>query len=295
MILLLMTIIGGANYTILKLAVPNYISPDAMVMTRLILGFIFFSICTIPDVSLKSIEKSDYKILFLSALFGVASNQFFFYHGMALTTPVNGSIFNLCMPITILILTIVLYKTKITPYALFGFGLALVGAIFLLDFSSFSMNESTFVGDIMILINSVSFGTYVVLIAPLSSKYNAFKISQIIFGIGMLLYIPIGIDDLLMVAWHEFNITVWFVIAYVMIFTTFIVYYLNNLVPKIASTQIIGMYVYLQPVVAAIVAVIVRNDTISIRSIICGLLIIGGIYLVQNEKIITDAFKIRRK
>ena len=266
--------------------VPEVISPDALVMVRILSGALFFSVMAMVYAKdqIKMVSRRDLFLLVACGIFGVATNQYFFYHGMKLTNPINGSIFNLINPITIIIASYFILDEKINFLTVVGFVFSATGALLLLDFHNFSVSGSTFWGDLMIMINAISFGIYVVIVAPLARKYNAFLISSGSFITGLIIYLPIGMDDLLETDFSKFQNSHWAAFWYIILFTTLFVYFLNNFIPKLTSPRIIGFYVYFQPFVASIVAIVLGKDELTLRKIWCGLFIIAGIYLAQMSR-----------
>ena len=284
-LLFFLTLLSGANYTILKLLVPEAMLPNAVVFCRVSIGLIFFGIAAFMYRQIKiSITGKDALLMILSGFFGVFANQYFFYQGMNITTPINGSIFNLTNPITIVLFSAVLLKESLSVHSIIGMAFAITGALILIDFSSFGWSESTFWGDIFILINAISFGLYVVLVTPLAKKYGVFATAFYTFLAAFFFILPIGIQDFMQTRFDSFSTIHWWSFTYILIGTTLIVYLLNNYLPTITSTQVIASYVYLQPFVASLFAVILGKDELTFRKLGSGILIMIGISWVYYSK-----------
>ncbi len=76
----------------------------------------------------------------------------------------------------------------------------------------------------------------------------------------------------------------WACMAYVVIGSTFIAYFLNTYALTELSASVAATYIYLQPVVAALFAVALNKDTIDAVKIVSALLIIIGIFLVSRSR-----------
>lgn len=276
------TLIAGANYVFVKTIVPSVISPNAVVLIRIATAaMVFFIAEKILYPTVYQPDKKDFIKLFFCAITGCVINQFFFYQGMKITTPINGSIMNLINPITIIIGSYFFLNDKMHKLSVFGFVLAIIGAVLLLDFKHFKVSDSTFWGDIFMMLNAISFGIYVVLVSTITQKYKAITISKWMFIFGFLLFLPIGYSDLIATNFYAFSIKNWAALGYIVLLTTLFVYFMNNYLPSITSPYIIGIYTYLQPFVAAVVALFLDADSLTFTKLGCGILIISGIYIAQ--------------
>ena len=284
LLLILATVISGANYTVIKNIIPSQMSANALIFIRSATGMVFFTLLNHFLAPKVEIEKKDRLPIFISGLLGVTLNQIFFYNGMGITNPINGSIINLINPITIVVFSAIFLKENLSFYQILAILIALSGALLLVDFNSFSIDQSTFWGDVMIFLNAICFGMYLVIVTPLVRKYNPYIIVKWNFITAFCCLLPLAFTDLGQVQWHNFAQSDWLSLAYILLLTTLLVYFLNYYLPQITSPQTIGMYVYFQPFLAAIVAIWAGKDEITFKKIISGVLIIGGIYLSQYAK-----------
>lgn len=259
------------------------IDPLAVIFLRISCAAVFFTTLVAFQKNQPKVkwETHDIIILMLCGLFGAVLNQVFFYYGMKITNPINASIFNLLNPVTIILLSYFLFKEKITKITLFGFFIALAGCFLLLDFHQFNVSGSTFWGDIFVLINAISFGAYMVLVGTLSRKFNPFVVSAAMLIVGLIIITPFSIVPLLETNWLAIKNETWLAISFIIVFNTIIAYAVTNYLPTITSPYIMGVYVYAQPFMTAILAVALGRDELTYEKIICGLVIILGIYLAQ--------------
>lgn len=276
------TLIAGANYVFVKTIVPSIIAPNAVVLIRIsTAAFVFFITEKFLYPTANQPNRKDMLKLLFCALTGCVINQYFFYQGMKITSPINGSIMNLINPITIIIGSYFFLKDKIHKLSILGFALAITGAVLLLDFSHFHVSDSTFWGDIFMIINAISFGIYVVLVSTITENYKAITIAKWMFGFAFLMFLPLGFSDLLSTNFGSFSTMHWAALAYIVILTTLFVYFMNNYLPTRTSPYIIGVYTYLQPFVATLVALALGSDSLNFTKVGCGILIISGIYIAQ--------------
>lgn len=282
--ILITNIIYGANYSIAKEVMPVYIQPFAFVLLRVGAALLLFLMVSTFFIKEK-IDKKDLPRLALLGICGVAINQLLFLKGLSLTTPINASIIMISNPIAVLLFAAFALKEKIGINKIAGILMGIGGALLLLLFNkTFSFGSDTLAGDIMVLINSLSWAFYVVLAKPLMKKYNAFTVVKWVFLFGFLYVLPFGYSEMTIVDWKSIPQLGWYCILFVVIATTFIAYILNTYALKALSPSVVSIYIYLQPFIATVIAVIFGKDQLDARKIISALLIIGGVYLVSMPK-----------
>jgi drug/metabolite transporter (DMT)-like permease len=72
-------------------------------------------------------------------------------------------------------------------------------------------------------------------------------------------------------------------ISFVVFGATSIAYFLNNYSLKSVSPSVNGIYIYLQPLIASVVAIIFGKDELTISKTIAALLIMAGVYFVTRR------------
>jgi drug/metabolite transporter (DMT)-like permease len=64
---------------------------------------------------------------------------------------------------------------------------------------------------------------------------------------------------------------------------TFLTYLLNGIALTVVSPAIVGAYIYLQPLLTGIIAIIGGHDSIHLHLVISALLIFVGVYFVSRK------------
>jgi drug/metabolite transporter (DMT)-like permease len=276
-------IIYALNYSIAKGLMPNYMGPIAMVFMRILGAGLLFWILSL-FVKTQKVEKQDIKRIALIALFGAGLNQIFFIYGLSLSTPINSSIIMISNPIIVMVFTLIILKERITFLKVTGLSFAIVGAVMILRYKgNFEVGSDTIVGDVMTLINSVSWATFVVMVKPIMGKYNTTTTMRWLFLFGSLYILPIGLYDTMHTNWSNFTQEAFWALAFVVVVTTFFAYYLNVYGIQELSTNTVSAYIYLQPFLASIFAVLMGDDKLTPTKLLSGALIILGLYLVTKK------------
>ena len=277
-------LIYGASYTIAKEAMPEYILPFAFILIRVIGAVLLFWLIWSTLIR-ERIAKSDLLRLAACGLFGVAINQMLFFKGLSITTPINAAIIMTSNPVVVMLFSLWILKEAITLQKSIGLFIGLSGAALLITAGSgFSFTSQTFAGDVYVFLNASSYALYLVIVKPLMTKYHPITIISWIFTFGLIYVLPLGFDELMTTNWSAFTPKIWAAVAFVMLFTTFLAYLLNVSALKELSPTTVSYYIYLQPLLAAIIALYFEKDHLTWFKIGAAVLIFTGVYLVSSRK-----------
>ena len=281
--LLIANFIYGINFSVAKDVMPFYIGPSGFVLLRVTGSLILFWFLALL-LGQQKIETKDHLKLMLCGLFGVAFNQLLFFEGLSLTTPINAGIIMVTTPILVLVISGIFIKEKITGRKITGILTGITGALILILFN----NQlgvtyiSSPLGDFFVFLNAASYAVYLAMVKSLMQKHHTFTVIKWVFTWGFILVIPFGSTQLFTVNWPSIPGIIWVEIAFVILGTTFLAYSLNSFALKVVTPTVASIYIYLQPIFAAIIALIAGKDELNLIKIISTILIFTGIYLVSQ-------------
>lgn len=280
--LFMVQLLYGLNYTFAKIIMNgNYVKPFALTVLRVggaTLLFWLFSLL-IPS---EKIERKDYLRFLVAAIFGVVINMLFFLKGVELTTPIHAASIVTITPVIILILSALILNEKITKLKIFGVTLAFSGAIVLTIYGkSIRATDNVTLGNILVFINAISYSIYIILIKQLTAKYHPFTFIKWLFLFGFFMVLPFGYNQLHEIEWSSFTPYISFAVLFVVIGATFATYLLNPMALSKLKASTVGVFIYLQPVIAGLFAIIMGADAIDTVKIIAMVLIFSGVYLVS--------------
>lgn len=263
---------------------PEYLSPRAIIMLRVLGAVLFFWLLHAFFINEK-VKRKDILRLAFCAVFGVAINQILFFEGLNLSTPINASLIMLIVPILVLIASHFLLKERITAKKVIGIIIGIGGALMLvLGQGKISFKSAYFTGNLLLLINASSFGFYLVLVKPMMVKYHPLTVMKWVFLFGLIYITPFCLGKSIHSDYSAIPLNIWFSIAYVIIGTTILAYLLFNYSLKFVSPLVSSMYMYLQPVLAGLVAIIIGADTLSFIEIVAAAMVFSGVYFVSIRK-----------
>ncbi|MFN4122587.1 MAG: DMT family transporter [Flavobacteriales bacterium] len=279
-------LIYGANYSIAKEVMPDYIQPFGFILIR-VLGALFLFAVIFSIWKREKIHREDLKLFALCGLTGVAINQLMFFKGLSMTSPIEAAIILTANPVMVLIAAAVIAGQKISWNKLAGIFLALSGALILiLQQKDFSISESHTIGNLFILINAASYAVYLVIVQPLMQKYKPGTVMLIVFSFGLLYVLPFGWSEMQMVNWGGMPVEIWLAVVFIVVGTTYLAYLFNSYGLSKLSPSVVSVYIYLQPLFASLVAIGWGKDRLDLEKLISAILVFAGIYLttVRGEK-----------
>ena len=274
-------IIYGANYSLAKEVMPQYIGPSGMIVMRVLGAILLFGFFWSfkPEIP----KKEDILRFLLCAVTGVAVNQIMFFEGLNLTTPIQASIILTANPILVLIAAAIIAKERITWAKSIGIFLGLIGAaILILRSDNTAVGNNVMLGNFFVFINAVSYSVYLVLVRKLMRTYRVITVMFWIFLPSLLLVLPFGWQEFSIVEWTAIPTNALLILGFIIVGTTFLAYLLNAYALVTVSASVVSAYVYLQPFIAAAIAIAIGKDQLDLRMIVSALLVFAGVYLVSK-------------
>jgi drug/metabolite transporter (DMT)-like permease len=274
----------GANYSIVKLITPSLIKPFGLNVVRVIVTVALFWLSYALKPSDVRIQKRHIPRLILCAITGVAINQLLFIKGLSLTTSIHASLLSLGSPIFITFIAAWLLKEGLSPLKIIGLIVGICGAILLITMKEgTSAGDKVVLGDVLVLLNAISYAFYFALIKPLMEIYKPLVLLRWIFTIGAIVIIPIGWNQFTEINWRVFSFANFAEVGFVAIGATFIAYLLNMYGIQHIGPSMTGSYIYTQPVFAAIIAIVFLGEAFNWQKGLAAALIIIGVVLVNKR------------
>ena len=283
------SLIYGATFTIAKQVMPTYIQPFAFILMRVSVAAIFIFIFHSIFIKRKITDWRDMKQLFVSALFGVAFNMLLFFKGLSITTPINGAVLMMNTPIFVVVFAALYLNEKITYQKVIGILIAAFGAVLLMGGTNFNFSGQTVWGDVMVTANAIIYAFYLVYAKSLMQKYHPLTVTMWSFLFGWLVVLPFGAGEFMEINFNDFTPQIWLFVAFVTIGSTFLTYVLNAYALRKASSSLVGSYIYLQPVLATLIAVISGKDMLTLEKLVYVVVIFCGVFLVSWKKNLAES------
>ena len=282
--LFLVALFYAANYTVAKEVMPTYVPPFGFILLRVVFAVSVFWLLFAAFRG-ERMERKDLGRAALAGLLGVALNQLLFFKGLNWTYPIHASLLMTTTPILVLIAGAIILKERITLTKVLGIAIGAAGAILLLVNTKAPAGASAsnmLLGDFLVFLNATSYAGYLVVVKPLMQKYSPLTVVRWVFTFGLLYVLPFGLPDMRVIDW-DFPVQIWYAIAFVLVFVTVAVYLLNGYALGRISASVVSTYIYLQPLLAALIAVLAGRDELTLIAVVSGALIFVGVFLASRK------------
>ena len=263
---------------------PHVIQPFGFIVLRVGGAALLFWILSLFTKSEK-IDRSDWWRIGACAVFGMVLNMLMFFKGLSLSTPINSAVSMTITPVLLLLLTALILRERITWIKSLGIVFGLSGALVLILFQEKTQSNAPNIplGNLLFVLNAISYSFYLILVKPLVSKYKAVTLLKFFFLIAFCINLPIGYSELIQVEWSTLGFSEIAGIVFVIVATTFLTYLFNIFALKQLSPSTVGVFIYLQPLVATTFAILVGADSLDVLRIGAASLIFVGVFLSTRK------------
>ncbi|MFN5134652.1 MAG: DMT family transporter [Chitinophagaceae bacterium] len=275
----------GINFSMVKFISPHYIQAFGLNFIRVLVTVILFWLLFALKPGKGGIDKKDIPRFLLCALTGVAINQLLFIKGLTLTTPVHAALLILITPVFILMIAVIAGNEKMSLIKLLGLLLGIGGsALLILSKENSGIGSDVLLGDVLVVINAISYALYFMLVKPLMQKYSALHVIRWVFTFGIVLITPFCWGQFSNTNWDAFGIEQFAALLFIVLGATFFAYLFTVYGLQHLSASAAGAFIYLQPVFSSLFSFLFFREEMSWPKIVAALLIFSGVFFVNKKE-----------
>jgi len=281
--LFLVQVLFGINYVVSKVIV-TFLPPLVWAGGRLIIATMLMGSIALLMRRPRPKGVGFYVPVILFGILGVVINQGAFLIGLSYTTPTNSAILNTTVPIFTLMIVIIRGQELFSAKKALGFVFALVGVLAIRRIEDFTLSNDTFIGDLLILVNSCSLAIFLALSKKFSERYDRIWTTVWYFIVGSVGFSILSAPELASFQPPKFDLTLILCMAYGIIGATIMTYFLNVWTLSQAKSSHVALFIYFQPVVATSIAWLWLDQVPTARTFVSLLLIFAGMILgIQKD------------
>ena len=260
------------------------ISPLLLTDFRIVGAAILFWLASLTAPR-QHVPPRDLALLAGAAMLGIVFNQGCFIFGVGFTSPGEASIITTTMPLWVMILAALLLKEPITWKKAGGILLGGGGALILVAGSVKSTGATNpMLGDILVLTAQLSYALYLTLYRNFIKRYSLLTLMKWMFTFAAITVLLFSMPKILTTAWSHVSGMQSAGIAYIVVGATFGSYLLVMIGQKTLRPTLVGMYNYVQPIVATGVGICLGLDTFTPVKGVAVVLIFTGVWLVNISR-----------
>src|SRR5713226_7380139 len=285
LLLLLMTLIWGSNFTAIKYSLEDLL-PLSFNALRFTIASSVMLIVALRSRGGSKVAAGDGWRLFGLGLLGNTFYQSLFITGMAHTRAGNAALILATTPLFTAVLGRIRKHEYLTARGVAGLLLAFAGIVLIVlsGRGQVSIGE-TVLGDCLLLASTVCWSLYTVGSKQLVHKYGSMKATTIMMTSGTPLLLLVCAPSLLKQDWSRVRPIAWAGVVYSGLFAIALAYLIWSYgVRRIGSTRT-AIYSNITPIVALAVAWLALGETPTLGQLAGAVVIFAGIYLVRHGMI----------
>lgn len=281
--LLLAHLIWGANYVAAKVVLIE-IPPMSLGFLRFGIGCLLIAPFLLTlDSKRKRIKLEHLPNLILGGLLISCINISLFYYGLSRTSAINASVIELAVPLISVIAGWWFLREKIFVVNLTGIGLGLLGAVTIIGLPILLFSDSAKVellGNSLLLLGTVSFVAGAIILKKMLKIYPPLVITSFSFLVASIaFFIPALIEYYNNPAWiNQISILSILGLMYITILSSICAFFLMLWGISRLEISHANMIQYIEPAVAATLAVPLLGERISYSFIVGFCMIALGVY-----------------
>ncbi|HEX6323671.1 MAG TPA: DMT family transporter [Vicinamibacterales bacterium] len=291
--LVLMVVIWGANYSVLKVAFQE-IPQQPFNALRMVIASIVFALAitwifrhakkgaTPPRFLFthEPLARRDILALAGLGLVGHFAYQLSFVGGVARTSVANSSLIIGATPVCIAIVSAALGRERVSWMHWVGAAVSAVGIWIVVGMGA-GIGGATLAGDLMILASVACWTTYTVGASSLLRRHSPLFVTGTSMAMGAIPYVLVTIPQMAAVNWAGVSAWTWWALVFSSLFALCLAYLIWY-----AAVQKIGMartsiYSNLVPISAMSVAALWLGEPLTAQKIAGAALVLGGVALTR--------------
>ena len=300
-LLLLMAVIWGTNYSIVKHAFRD-VDPQAFNALRMMIASAVFlvimaairrfrpeevdapadgadALASIFHTPAK-ITRRDWLAIIGLGIVGHFLYQFFFIGGLARTSVANSSLMLAATPVVIALFTAFIGQDRVSPLHWAGAALSMAG-IYIVVGPGAALDRSTMTGDLMMLVAVVCWAIYTLGARQLMMRHSPVGVTGLSMSIGTVLYVAALWPSVKNVNWTALSAGTWLALLYSALFALCVAYTIwYAAVQKIGSART-SVYSNLVPLVAMLTAVVFLDEPLTPSKVVGAVAVLLGVALTR--------------
>lgn len=279
--------IFGINVVVCRdIATDGGMSPIVLLTMRSLVACALFWLVSLVAPK-ERVPRGDLLRIAGAGVLGIFLPQLTFLHAIAHTTPVDLSVMSTTTPIFTMFVAAIFLKEPITWKKSLGVALSFGGILWLILQSTFGGHGASAtepVGILFCFANYIIFATYLGTCRNLIARYSVITTMKWMFLVSFLISLPFSLPLLPQTDFAAVPSHVWWEVAFMIFFSTFVAYYLIPVGQKRIRPTLVSMYGYLQPIIAIAVAIWSGMDSLTATKLMAAALVFAGVWVVNQSR-----------
>jgi drug/metabolite transporter (DMT)-like permease len=290
-LLVAMTVIWGANYSVIKIALGE-IPPVPFNALRLLIASALFL------AAIAGLEKPraggrirlgsrDLAQLAALGFLGHFVYQLFFMSGLSRTSVANSALILGCTPVFVALLSVALGQERVTPQRMAATLLSAFG-IYLIAGRGASVDRQSMTGDLLMLAAVFCWSATTVASRWLLARHSSLMVTGCSMTVGALLYLPLSWPQMRRLHFASVSAWAWLSLvgsAVLALFAAYLIWF--TAVQRLGSTRT-AVYSNLVPIAGAAIAWLWLGEVIDLPRLTGAAAVLAGVALTRSARTAAD-------
>jgi len=278
--------VWGASFVATKIAL-RYVAPTALVWMRFAMGVIILGLAVGLSKQFSLPKGRDWGYFALLGFLGITFHQWLQSTALVTAQASTTSWIVASSPVFMALLGVIFLKEYLTWYQVAGIILAAFGVLVVVskgDLSSISTGNFGDPGDLLILISALNWAVFSTISRSGLKRHSATLMMFYVMTFGWLFSSILFLASpdtgkISNIPWDG-----WLAILFLGVFCSGIAYIFWYGALKVLPVAQTGAFLYIEPIITVIVAAVVIREAVSPASLVGGLAILFGVWLVNRPK-----------
>jgi drug/metabolite transporter (DMT)-like permease len=284
-LMLLATLSWGANPVAGKEALTGF-GPVALTQLRLLgAGLVYLALFFAwPKRPRLPVRVRDWLFLAVVAAVGTTFNQLFFVMGLSRSSVVHTGLIFSTGPVVVLLISCLLGLESLTISKLAGMLISFGGVALLTVGIARHSNGSHWLGDILLLIGTVAFSVYTILVKENVNRFDTLTLNTLTFVLGAFIMLPFGLPAIWGIRWTALKSPAWLGLGFMIVFGSVVPYLIFAFVLTGLTASRVSAFGYIQPLITAAFGAWWLAEKLTFQAGLCGGMILLGVYLTERAR-----------
>jgi drug/metabolite transporter (DMT)-like permease len=262
------------------------LSPENLAILRLFLAsLIFLAFYLLRPTMFSRLNKKDIPVLFVLGFTGISVYHLGLNYGEQFVSAGAASLIIATIPIYVVILAVIFLKEHVSLKIGLGIIISLVGVVVIsLWGTPETVIEINYIlGALAIVLAAFVGSVYTIVGKKLLQRYNGFSLTAYAFlfgNLGLIVFVRGSLFEEV----SSLSIELWAAVVFLACFPTVIAYSLWYIVLQVKSASELSVFLYITPILSTLISTLFFGEKITVYYILGGMLIIGGLYIVNKKK-----------
>ncbi len=221
-----------------------------------------------------------------AAMLGLVIPQMTFLTAITMTAPIDLSVVQSMTPIMTMFVAAIFLKEPITWKKAGGVALSFAGVLWLIFQSTHAAGpvQTHPLGIILTITNALCFALYLGICRPVIQRYSVVTLMKWMFLFAFIVSLPFSAGQIVALDYAAVPAKVWWEVGYLVVFATFVAYFLIPLGQQRIRPTLVSMYGYLQPIIASAVGIALGLDRLTWMKLLAALAVFAGVAIVNRSR-----------